>query len=445
MTRRIGLRISIVLAIVAVSTLRAENWPNWRGPFSAGVSTETGLPVRWSDTENIAWKAKFRGLGISSPIVWGDHVFVTSQLGGGESRSGPRLFQAGDAAAVGERALGGAATNATAGGQSATFLITAFHRADGKRLWEYQLPSEGPLQPVHEKHNLASSSPVTDGRRVYAWFGTGQLVAVDMDGKLVWKRNLSVDLGPFDIQWGHGSSPALYKDTLVLSSYQASNGYLLALDSATGDVRWKVPAPKGATSYSTPCGVETSGTAEIVVNSSEGLAGHSIVNGERLWFITEANRYPIPSAVQHEGIIYTSRGYRSGPFMAIRPGGKGDVAKTHVLWKVETGAPYISSIIYYEGLIYMIGDVGVATVADAKTGERVWQERVGGVYTASPVAADGKVYFLSEDGETVVLSAGRNPRVLARNKLAARQLASPAVSGGRLFIRSDDTLFAIGK
>jgi outer membrane protein assembly factor BamB len=286
---------------------------------------------------------------------------------------------------------------------------------------------------------------VTDGRRVYAWFGTGQLVALDVDGRLVWKRNLALDVGSFDIQWGHSSSPALYGDTLILLSYEASGGSLVGLDSATGNIRWKTPAPKGVISYSTPCVVETSGPAEIIVNSSEGISGHSVVNGERLWFITEANRYPVPSAVQQDGVIYTSRGYRSGPFMAVRPGSKGDVSKTHVIWRVETGAPYVSSILYYQGLIYMTGDVGVVTVADGKTGERVWQERIGGVYTASPVAGDGKIYLFSEDGETTVLSAGRSPEVVARNKLTARQLASPAISGGRLFIRSDDTLFAIGK
>jgi outer membrane protein assembly factor BamB len=206
---------------------------------------------------------------------------------------------------------------------------------------------------------------------------------------------------------------------------------------------WKTPAPKGVVSYSTPCVVETAGMAEIVVNSSEGLAGHSVMNGERLWFIAESNRFAIPAASPDKGIIYTSRGYRSGPFMAVRPGGKGDVTKSYLIWKVESGAPYVSSIIQYDGFIYMIGDVGVATVADAKTGERVWQERVGGVYTASPVAAEGKVYFLSEDGETVVLSAGCNPRILARNKLNARQLASPAISGASLFVRGDNTLWAI--
>ena len=237
------LKHAAILVIGLASTARAQNWPSWRGPSSAGVSTETGLPVRWSDTENIAWKARFRGLGISSPIVWGDRVFVTSQLGGGESRSGPRLFQAGDATAAGERALGGAASNASGGSNNATFLITAFDHASGKQLWEFQLPSKGPLPPVHEKHNLASPSPVTDGQRIYAWFGTGQLVAVDMNGRLVWKQDLAAAHGAFDIQWGHGSSPVLYGDTLILLSYQASNGYLLALDTGTGRMRWRSSLP----------------------------------------------------------------------------------------------------------------------------------------------------------------------------------------------------------
>ena len=198
-------------------------------------------------------------------------------------------------------------------------------------------------------------------------------------------------------------------------------------------------------SYSTPFVVEVAGGADLIVNSGEGVAGHSLTNGERLWFINETNRFPIPVASQQDGIIFLSRGYRSGPYMAIRPGGKGNVEATHVVWKIPTGAPYISSILQYDGLIYMIGDVGVATVVDAKTGERVWQERIGGVYSASPIAGDGKVYFFSENGETIVLSAGRAPDILARNKLNARVLGSPAISGGRMFIRSDNTLFAIGK
>ena len=428
----IKLRFFVFFTIILTCAVHAENWPNWRGPDATGVSPEKGLPVTWSDTENVAWKAKFRGQGISSPVVWGDRVFVTSQAGASISRPGPRLFQGGDAAAAGERPLN------TADGSGTSFLVTALDRNTGKQLWEYELKAEGDLTPVHEKHNLASPSPVTDGQRIYAWFGTGQFVALDMNGKPAWQRNLATEYGKMDVQWGAGSSPILYKDAVILQSYHPASPYLLALDSRTGQDRWKVDGKKGAFSYSTPFVVETAKSSELIVNWSEGLTAHNPASGQQLWHIEETNRFPIPMAFQHDGVIFASRGYRSGPYYAIQPGGK-------VIWKVDTGAPYISSLTHYDGLIYMMGDVGVASVIDAKTGERVWQERLGGVYSASPVAADGKVYFLSENGETIVLAAGRNPRVLSRNKLDARQLANPAISGGRLFIRSDDTLFAIGK
>ena len=435
---------ALVSATVGLLTaeLAADNWPNWRGPASTGVSRETQLPVKWSDTENIAWKAPVSGLGISSPIVWGNLVIVTSQAGSGTVRPGPRLVQGGNPLEAGERALGGGAAS---GDGKATFLVTALDRASGKRAWAFELPAEGPLPAVHEKHNLASPSPVTDGERVYAWFATGQIAAVDLSGKLVWKKNLAAEYGPFDINWGHGSSPVVYKDQLILLCYHQPKSYLLSLDARTGSVRWKVDAPAGVTSYSTPLVVEANRKAEIVVNSSAGVSGHDAASGERLWHIEEANRFPIPTPVFDGSVIYLSRGYRSSPFLAIRPGGKGDVVGSHVPWRVPSGAPYISSVLYYDGLIYMTGDVGVLTVSDAKTGERVYQERLGGVYTASPIAGDGKVYLVSEDGETIVISAGRTPTVLARNKLNARQLASPAVAGGRLFIRSDDVMYAVGK
>ena len=443
-------RLSMILFCIFISGLThlvlAENWPHWRGPDATGVSSETGLPLTWSDTENIAWKAAFRGLGISSPIVSGNRVFVTSQTGSGAVNRGPRLVQSGDAADAGERALGGAASGASSGTGMVSFLVTTFDRASGRKLWEYEFPAEGELMTVHDKHNLASSSPVTDGERIYAWFGTGQLVALDMSGKLVWKLHLGQEYGNFNINHGHGSSPVVYKDMLILLRYQPSGAHLLALDSRTGNVRWKHDRGEGFESYSTPFVIETSGgSAEIIVNSTAGLSGHSVSNGELLWHFPEPNRFPIPMPLQVDGVIYASRGYRSGPYMALRPGGKGNITDSHVIWRVATGSPYVSSLGYYDGLIYVMGDVGVVTVVDAKTGERVWQQRLGGIYTASPVTGDGKIYFLSEDGETIVLSAGRTPRVLARNKLNARQLASPAISGGRLFIRSDNALFAVGK
>jgi outer membrane protein assembly factor BamB len=439
---RRALALSLVLSGCLVAVLRADDWPHWRGPSASGVSTERGLPERWSQTENIAWKAPLGGQGVSSPVVWGDLVFATSQTGSGTVRPGPRLVQGGNPLDAGERPLGGGPTS---GDGKVTFLVNAFNRINGRPAWQFALPAEQPLPAVHEKHNLASPSPVTDGERVYAWFATGQIAAVNLNGKLAWQKHLGADYSPFEINWGHGSSPVVYKDFLILLCYHERASYLLALDAKSGAVRWKSDAARGVTSYSTPLVVETGGKAEIVVNSSAGVSGHDLATGERLWHIEEANRFPIPMPLFYEGIIYTSRGYRSSPFMAIRPGGKGDVAASHVKWRTSSGGPYISSLVYYDGLIYMVGDVGVLTVADAATGERVYQERIGGVYTASPVAGDGKIYLVSEDGETTVVAAGRTPRILARNRLDARQLASPAIAGGRLFIRADEALFAIGK
>lgn len=438
------MRIALTLLMVGglAALVHADDWPNWRGPASSGITSERGLPERWSDTANIAWKARLDGLGISSPIVSGDLVFVTSQQGNGDVRPGPRLMQSGDAAGAGERPLGGGPVK---GDGRVTFLVSAYDRRSGSRAWRFELPGEGPLPSVHEKHNLASPSPATDGQRVYAWFATGQIAAVDLSGKLVWKKHLGADFGPFEINWGHGSSPTVYRDLLILICYHESQSYLLALDTRTGAVRWKVDAADGVTSYSTPLVVEADGKAEIVVNSSIGVTGHDLATGARLWHIEEANRFPIPMPLFQNGLIYASRGYRSSPFMAVRPGGRGNVAGSHVAWRAPSGAPYVSSLVYYDNLIYMVGDVGVLTVVDAATGARVHQERIGGVYSASPVAGDGKIYLLSEDGETIVVAAGRTPRILARNRITARQLASPAIAGGRLFIRSDDALYAIGK
>ena len=435
----------LVVALMAglAFSVQAENWPHWRGVNANGVSTEKGLPTTWSDTANIAWKSSVRGMGISSPIVWEDKVIVTSQDGRGTWKEGPRLFQQGDAAAAGERPLTGTATSDS--DAPVSFVVTAFDRATGRQLWEHVRAAEGDLPVVHEKHNLSTASPATDGQRVYAWFGTGQILALDMNGKLVWERNLGAEYGPFDINHGHGSSPVIYQDSLILLSYHPSSSYLLALDSSSGATRWKVDREAGTISYSTPRVVETTSPAEIVVNSSLGLSGHSAATGELLWHFEETNRFPIPVAIFQDGVNYTSRGYRSGPYMALRPGARGTIDDSDMLWRVGTGAPYVSSLVLYEGLIYMVGDVGVLSVIDGKTGERTHQERIGGVYSASPVAGDGKIYLLSEGGETIVLSAGRTPKILSRNQLNARQLASPAISDGRLFIRSDNVLYAIGE
>jgi outer membrane protein assembly factor BamB len=417
----------------------AENWPSWRGPSATGVSSETRLPERWTDGQNIAWRARLAGAGVSSPIVWGDHVYVTAQSGTGAFRQGPRLGQGAEQSA-GERGL-----TRNADDRNVRFVIEAFGRVDGRRRWIHELPSQGELPPVHDKHNLASGSPVTDGERVYAVFGTGQVVAVDgTTGTLIWTRNLAADFGPWEINWGNGSSPAVHRGALIVIAYHGQASYLLSLDVRTGKQLWKTDRPRGVTSYSTPIVVPGPQGDELVVNSSAGVEAFDPATGRALWHFNEPNQFPIPVAMFSDGVIYLSRGYRSGPYAAIRPGGRGDIAKTHVVWHVPTGAPYVASIVHYNGLIYMAGDVGVITCVDARTGERVWRERLGGVYTASPLAGDGKVYLFSETGETIVLRAGRTAEVLARNTTNGRILGTPAISQGRIFVRTDDQLIAIG-
>ena len=446
--RRTRLLTIAALCVAAAAELSAWNWPQWRGPSGQGVSSETGLPATWSATENVAWRAPIAGLGTSSPIVWGDRVIVTSQVGRSPVASGdahPQLARDDSTLAARENPIGGARTGPAPAADEVWLVVEAFSRSGGRRLWEYRSRADGPLPPVHEKHNLATPTPVTDGERVYAWFGNGQILALDMEGRLVWSRHLGVEIAPVRTLWGHGSSPVLFKDLLILLCDHLSASYLLAVDARTGANRWKADRGEGRTSHSTPLVAPGPDGAELVVNSSERIDVYEPLSGKLLWFTGERRQTPIPSAVFHDGVIFLSRGYRNSDYMAIRARGRGDVTATRVEWQAPSGASYVPSILYYQGLLYMTNDVGVLTCADARTGEPVWRHRLGGVFFASPVAGDGKIYLLSETGETFVLRAGRTPEVLARNDLGERFIASPAISHGRLILRSDRTLFAIGR
>jgi outer membrane protein assembly factor BamB len=322
-------------------------------------------------------------------------------------------------------------------------LVEAFEVTTGTRLWQYKLTAEGDFPEVHSKHNMASPSPVTDGELVYAWFATGQIVALDMDGRLVWKRHLGREISPFVINWGHGSSPSLYKGLLILLCYHRPASHLLAVEKKTGKDVWRIEREEGVHSHCTPFVAATGSRDELIINSSESVDAYDPLTGESYWHAGEGVRYAIPAPAFGEGVLYMSRGYRSGPYLAIRTGGSGDVSETHVLWRVAKGAPYISSLLYYEGLVYMVNGLGIATCIDGATGKRVWQERIGGIYSASPVAAEGRIYLLNESGETVVLRAGREPHILERNPLNERVVASPAISGGGFFVRTDSHLICV--
>ena len=438
--------LAIGLFMTTTTTVvRADDWPSWRGPQGTGVTGETGLPTEWGEASGVAWRIKLPGSGVSTPVVAGPHVFVTSQIGSGVRRSGshPSLVQEADAATAGEKNLSRATS---APGDAVTFAVTAYRWSDGARAWQHEARAEGPLPGVHDKHNLSTASPVTDGQTVIAWFGTGQVIGLEAaTGKQLWLRHLAKDYGPFEINWGHASSPAMHGDLAIFPCYHESGSYLLALDKRTGAVRWKRDRNPSAHSYSTPLVVSHGGRSTLILNSSRGVEAFDPANGEPRWHVVEDNRFPIPMPVHHEGVLYMSRGYRSSPYLAIRLGGAGDVSTSHVVWKTPTGAPYVSSLVHYDGLLYMASEMGIVTAIDPATGQSVWRERVGGVFTASPVAGDGKIYLASESGETVVLRAGRKPDIVSRNRLNTHIVASPAIARGRIFLRGDDELIAVGK
>jgi outer membrane protein assembly factor BamB len=420
-----ALLAAFVIEAIAGGPAAAENWPAWRGPRADGISNGTGLPLRWSRSENVAWKVKLTGLGMSTPIVWEDRIFLTAQIGRGivEARSAKE-------AGVPEN-----------DGAPVTLLVQCYRTRDGKLLWEHRLAPALPLPVVHPFHNLATPSCATDGTRVYAWFGTGQLLCLSLDGAVEWQRNLGHEHSPFALTWGHASSPVLHGRFLYLLCDHESAGYLLALDKRTGKTLWKAERGKELRSYSTPLVVSVGERFEVVVNSSARVDAYDARTGERLWHEDEfACRAPVPMPVAAGGVIYTSRGFSSGPYMALRPG---DGSGSRLLWRVATGAPYVSSLLFYRSLLYLATETGVARCVDPETGGTIWVERLGGNFSASPVGAEGRVYLLDETGETVVLAAGRKAVILARNDLGEPCRASPAVAGGRIFIRTDLHLYCI--
>ena len=438
------LAILILGSLLFLYALSAEDWPQWRGPSGNAISDESGLPVHWSATDHIAWKASLDGLGASSPIIWGDRIFVTSQKGRVPVQPGenPRLARDDGELATRENPMGGRTPQHDSGGE-VLLVVEAFRLSDGKRLWEYSAQATGEFPRLHENHNLATPTPVTDGKVVYAWFGTGQLFALDYEGHPVWTRHLGTAYAPFDVSWGHGGSPVLYKNALILLCDHGHHSYLLALDKAKGTELWKV-ARGDALSHSTPLVIHGPTEDELLVNSSERVDAYDPSDGKLLWYTGSPRQTPIPSPVFHDGVIYLVRGYRNSDFLAIQPGGRGDISSSHVLWHAPSGASYVPSVLYYKGLLYVTNEVGIVTCADAETGKTVWRKRIGGIFYASPAAGDGKIYWSSETGETYVFSAGREGELLSKNDLGERIIASPAISKGNLLLRSDATLFCIG-
>lgn len=397
---------------LSAGQLAAENWPGWRGPDRNGVSSETGLPERWTATEGIQWKADLPGSGISNPIIWDDLVIVTSSDG---------LRQD-------------------------DLHMIAVGRDDGRERWHQRLWGTAPTLFHATKSSMASPSPVTDGTHVYAFFGSGDVFCVDMQGGLVWHRSLADEYGAIENRFAASSSPLLYGDLLIVQCDHYGASYVIAIDKATGENRWKADRPECWLSWSSPqlVPLEAGQRHELVVEGSHKVDAFDPLSGERLWTLPGLARECVPTPVIGNGLVYIVSG-PSGQTFAVRPGGRGDVSKTHVVWESPRGAPFVPSGIVVGDLYYLVDDNGIGTCLDAHTGRVVWRKRFGGAFTASPVAGDGRLYFCDEAGDTLVVKSGVTEyQELARNSLGEPIYASPAISQGRLFIRTHQHLFCVG-
>jgi outer membrane protein assembly factor BamB len=411
------LRPSILLGALLCATLsdagRAADWPGWRGPHRTGVTEDSGAPTTWSATEGVLWKTPLPGQGVSNPIVWGDRVLIT----------------------------------ASEGPQQAELLIVCLDTADGREHWRLPLWGTAPTLFHAEKSGMATPSPVTDGEHVYAFFGTGDVFCVDLDGRLVWQRSLADEYGAFENRFAVSSSPLLYGDLLILQCDHYGQSYALALDKASGENRWKTDRPECWLSWSSPLVVSATdeNRDELVLCGSEKIDALDPLTGRPLWTMPGLAHECVPTPVVGHGLLYAVSGPNGATF-AIRPGGHGDISGTHVAWTNDRGAPFVPSAILVGDYYYLINDQGIGTCLDARDGRQLWRKRFGGAFTASPVAADGRVYFVNEEGETLVLAASEPEyRELGRNPLGEPVYASPAIAGGRIYLRGVRHLYALGR
>lgn len=404
--------------IVATLPARGDNWARFRGPGGLGASTETALPIKWGEKENIAWKSPVPGEGWSSPVVWGKRVFVTSTTDAGKSCH-----------------------------------ILAFDADTGALLWDREVFKQ---QPPHKRpeNSHATPTPTTDGERVYAVFGEGGIAAVTVAGDPVWTYQ---DV-KFHSHHGLSASPILYKDLLIMpydgsSKANAAVGWqkpwdgatVIALDCATGQPRWKTPRGLSRLGHVTPILVTVAGKDVMVSPAGEVIQGFDPLRGTLLWTVPAIGEGVAPSPAAGDGMVFAASGFGATALRAVRLEGGPEEATREVVWETKKGVTTIPSPIYVKPYLYMVTEKGVGYCLDAATGKQVWQERLPGSYGASPVYAGGKLYFLSDGGETTVVEPGPTFQVIAQNKLGERCQASMAVSNGRLFIRTQENLYCIAK
>src|SRR2546421_2434618 len=413
-----------IAAIVMHVAPRADNWPQWRGPSMNGLSAEKNLPVRWNHAENITWKLPLPAWSGSTPIVWGDRLFlnVADDL---KVAHGDNLH------------------------------VWCIDRTKGTIAWQRPLGSGNHQE---RKQNMSTPSPVTDGTRVWVMTGTGILKAFDFDGKELWMRDIQKDYGRFGLNWGYGSSPLLHGDSLfvqVLHGMRTDDpSYLLRIEKLTGTTVWRVERPTRARmespdAYTTPALLRYGNNTEIVVTGGDVVTGHDPETGKELWRAdglnpdNDANYRIVASPVTHGDLIIAPT--RERPMLVLKAGGRGDISRSHVLWTFGNG-PDVPTPVTDGTYVYVVNDRGIMFCLEARSGKEIYgrQRLRPGTYSASPVLADGKIYVTNEDGVTSVVKAGPAFEVLAENDLNDYTLSSPAISDGQIFIRTAKALWCIG-
>ena len=397
------MRALIILVILAVSA-SAEDWPEFRGPTGQGISDERGLPLTWSETKNVKWKIAIPGQGWSSPAIIGDRIWLTSATEEGKSLR----------AICVDRNTGAITQNVEV----------------------FRIKSLGPMSP---KNSVASPTPVLEGDRVYLHFGAHGTACITQAGEIVWKTRLDYDNG----QHGPGGSPVLYENLLIVSCDGNNYQFVAALDKQTGKTKWK-KMRQGYQAYTTPLVVKLPGGDQVISPGAFRAVAYEPRTGKEIWQVTYGDGFSnVPRPVYGNGLVFICTGFQEPSLLAVRLEGRGDVTRKQVAWSLKRGAPLTPSPLLVGDELYMITDNGIATCVDAATGKEHWKARVGGNHSASPIFADGRIYFLSEEGESVVIAPGKEFKVLAKNELNGETLASMAVSGGSIFVRSRTHLYRL--
>jgi len=438
--------LPILAWLVASATVFGQQWPSFRGTNASGVADGKPTASKWnaSTGENILWSTPVAGVAVSSPIVWGDRLFVSTAISSDPS-VGIRTGLYGDVEPIEDKSVH-------------SWHLIALDKKTGKVLWDRVAHQGIPKTKRHPKSSQASATPVTDGRHVIVNFGSEGLYAYDFDGKLVWNKDLGVlNSGWFydpDYEWGLGSSPIIWKNLVIVQCDIQKNSFIAAFDVDTGAEKWRT-AREEIPSWSTPAIFESGGHAELVTQATTFIRGYDPATGKELWRLSGNSEIAIPTPITTPDFVIVTNGYRGvQPIFAIKPGATGDITlkseetkNDAVAWSLKRGGPYIPTPVLYHDQIYVLQNNGVVAAYDPKTGQRVYQERLGlngGSFSASPIAADDKIYFTSEDGDVFVVKAGPKYELLATNPLGEVLMATPAISDGVLFFRGLKHVFAVG-